>query len=509
MTIEKSPAAVTAHKAAARADSPGSKAKATDAAPQDGGFMAILGSLDDAPVVAPTEVPLPDATLPQTAPMDVATLLQQNPQIAAAQAQWAASMANGTGLAAGVATAIPAGVGAATGTATGVATGAGAGAAIPNGVGATSAAAVMTGAGAGLVTSMGVGADTSISAAVGAATGTSTASAVPTATLTARGAGAAPAAADPADGLALAAAAAPAALLPAQPSVATDAPRTTDTAAKRPAAAPTLATAGGAATAVAVPDAAQTMAEPATQALQHAAGHARSGKDLQAAAADTAQSGSVAATTAERTESGKWMAALDQARVPQAARGMEPVFAPLLVKAEKSVSERVASAFKSTEPGYSGTALGVSGPDYSQTGAAAPVMAPEMQVAEQVTYWVSQNVQNAELKLDGLGQSPVEVSISVQGNEAHITFRTDEAQTRSVLEAASAHLKDMLQREGMVLTGVSVGASGSGESSGSERRARQAARQGTIAPLQVATITTQDSSRRANTVSGRSVDLFV
>jgi flagellar hook-length control protein FliK len=292
--------------------------------------------------------------------------------------------------------------------------------------------------------------------------------------------------------------------------VTTDAPQAPDAAAKRPAAAPTLATAGGAATAVAVPDAQQTIGEPATQALQHAAGQARTGKDLQAAAADTAPSGSAsAATTAERTESGKWMAALDQARTPQAARGMEPVFAPLLVKAEKSVSERVASAFKSTEPGYSGTALGVSAPDYSQTGAAAPVMAPEMQVAEQVTYWVSQNVQNAELKLDGLGQSPVEVSISVQGNEAHITFRTDEAQTRSVLEAASAHLKDMLQREGMVLTGVSVGTSGSGDSSGSERRARQAARQGAIAPLQVATITTQDSSRRANTVSGRSVDLFV
>jgi hypothetical protein len=67
----------------------------------------------------------------------------------------------------------------------------------------------------------------------------------------------------------------------------------------------------------------------------------------------------------------------------------------------------------------------------------------------------------------------------------------------------------MLQREGMVLTGVSVGTSGRGDSSGSERRARQAARQGAIAPLQVATITTQDSSRRANTVSGRSVDLFV
>jgi flagellar hook-length control protein FliK len=132
-----------------------------------------------------------------------------------------------------------------------------------------------------------------------------------------------------------------------------------------------------------------------------------------------------------------------------------------------------------------------------------------MQVAEQVTYWVSQNVQNAELKLDGLGQSPVEVSISVQGKEAQITFRTDEAATRGVLEAASAHLKDLLQREGMVLTGVSVGTSGSGDSSGAERRARQAARQGAIAPLQVATVTTQEMSRRVNTMAGRSVDLFV
>jgi flagellar hook-length control protein FliK len=132
-----------------------------------------------------------------------------------------------------------------------------------------------------------------------------------------------------------------------------------------------------------------------------------------------------------------------------------------------------------------------------------------MQVAEQVTYWVSQNVQNAELKLDGLGQSPVEVSISVQGKEAQITFRTDEAATRGVLEGASAHLKDMLQREGMVLTGVSVGTSGSGDSSGAERRARQAARQVDIAPLQVATVATQDIGRRVGSVAGRSVDLFV
>jgi flagellar hook-length control protein FliK len=188
---------------------------------------------------------------------------------------------------------------------------------------------------------------------------------------------------------------------------------------------------------------------------------------------------------------------------------MESVFGPLLTKIEKSATERATYATKSAEPGYSGTTLGVSAPDFSQSGAAAPITAPEMQVAEQVTYWVSHNVQNAELKLDGLGLSPVEVSISVQGKEAQITFRSDEAATRGVLEAAGAHLKDMLQREGMVLTGVSVGTSGSGESSGAERRARQTARQGVIAPLQVASAATQDANRRANSMAGRSVDLFV
>ena len=203
------------------------------------------------------------------------------------------------------------------------------------------------------------------------------------------------------------------------------------------------------------------------------------------------------------------MAAMDQSKGPQSTKAMEQVFAPLLVKSEKSTGERASSAFKSAEPGFSGTAFGVSTPDYSQSGVAAPITAPEMQVAEQVTYWVSQNVQNAELKLDGLGQSPVEVSISVQGKEAQITFRTDEAVTRGVLEAASAHLKDMLQREGMVLTGVSVGTSGSGDSNGAERRARQGTRQGAIAPLQVATVTNQDTSRRVGGVAGRSVDLFV
>jgi len=202
----------------------------------------------------------------------------------------------------------------------------------------------------------------------------------------------------------------------------------------------------------------------------------------------------------------KLLAALDVAKSPEPTRAVEPILVPLAVRQEKPQSERAGKVMQTNEPTYTGSALGVSGPDFSQSVAQAPAMAVDMQVAEQVTYWVSQNVQNAEMKLDGLGQSSVEVSISVQGNEAQIAFRSDEVQTRGVLESAGMHLKDMLQREGLMLTGVSVGTSGSGEPGNGERRERQGARQVAIAPLKPASV---DSGRGPRLQSGRSVDLFV
>jgi flagellar hook-length control protein FliK len=203
----------------------------------------------------------------------------------------------------------------------------------------------------------------------------------------------------------------------------------------------------------------------------------------------------------------KFMAALEQAKTASAAKAPEPAFAALNSKPEKSQTERLAGNAKSAEPTYTGASVGVTGPDYSQTAAQTMAVPAEVQVAEQVTYWVSQHVQNAEMKLDGLGQSPVEVSISVQGNEAQIAFRSDEAATRGVLESAGAHLKDMLQREGMVLTGVSVGTSGSGDSgAGGDRRGRQSARQAAIAPLLPEKVA---KAPRAGEMTGRSVDLFV
>ncbi|WCM88986.1 flagellar hook-length control protein FliK [Acidovorax sp. NCPPB 3576] len=103
--------------------------------------------------------------------------------------------------------------------------------------------------------------------------------------------------------------------------------------------------------------------------------------------------------------------------------------------------------------------------DPSQVGA-------EDQIAEQVAYWVHQKTQNAELTIDREGQ-PVEVMVSLSGNEAHVTFRSDQANTREWLDSSAAQLRDLLRSEGLELSGVTVGQSGrdgTGASGGDGRR---------------------------------------
>lgn len=132
--------------------------------------------------------------------------------------------------------------------------------------------------------------------------------------------------------------------------------------------------------------------------------------------------------------------------------------------------------------------------------------AVESYVAEQVTYWISQDVQSAELTLDGMGASPVEVSISMQGNEAQVAFRTDEMHARDAIERAAEQLKDSLQRQGVVLAGMSVGTSHSGDASGQGERPRQEGRQSGLTVL-VPALT--DSPARPKIPQGRALDIFV
>lgn len=135
-----------------------------------------------------------------------------------------------------------------------------------------------------------------------------------------------------------------------------------------------------------------------------------------------------------------------------------------------------------------------------------PVATMDAYVAEKVAYWISNDVQNAEMKLDGIGELPVEVSIRMQGNEAHITFRSDELEAREALENAGLHLKEMLQREGIMLSGVSVGTAGAGDPSSQERKSRQGARQSGVVSVQPARTDGVAGSRRS---SGGALDLFV
>jgi len=131
----------------------------------------------------------------------------------------------------------------------------------------------------------------------------------------------------------------------------------------------------------------------------------------------------------------------------------------------------------------------------------------EDQLAEQVAFWVNQKTQNAEITLDRDGQ-PVEVTVSLTGNEAHVTFRSDQEHTRDMLDASVAQLRDLLQSEGLQLSGVTVGTSGEqGSRDGGgphEDGRRQGARQATVHAAGPA-----GNGGRSMQVTDRSVDVFV
>jgi flagellar hook-length control protein FliK len=131
---------------------------------------------------------------------------------------------------------------------------------------------------------------------------------------------------------------------------------------------------------------------------------------------------------------------------------------------------------------------------------------PEAAIAETVTYWAAQGIQNAELKLDAWGGQALEVSISMNGNQAEVEFRTDQSEIRQIIEGAMPQLKDMLAEEGLILSGVAVGASGNQSSDTPGRRPPQGSRQLRVSQAEdeVATV-----HRRSGSGVGQALDLFV
>lgn len=85
-------------------------------------------------------------------------------------------------------------------------------------------------------------------------------------------------------------------------------------------------------------------------------------------------------------------------------------------------------------------------------------LSAEERVADQVSQWVGKTIHNAELTVDRDGQA-VHVTVTMSGQEAQVTFRTDEGQTRALLDAHLSELGEMLRNQGLALSGAWVGTS--------------------------------------------------
>lgn len=145
------------------------------------------------------------------------------------------------------------------------------------------------------------------------------------------------------------------------------------------------------------------------------------------------------------------------------------------------------------------------GQDLSAHGAAP--FAPE-QVAEQIAYWVQQKTQNAQLTLERDGRS-VEVSVSLSGNEAHVSFGSDQPQLRELLGSGMEQLSELLRGEGLVLGGMSVGTpSGHSAGFGADGAARK--REG-LRQTQRLSLASVEAAPALRTVrpSAHTIDVFV
>ena len=94
------------------------------------------------------------------------------------------------------------------------------------------------------------------------------------------------------------------------------------------------------------------------------------------------------------------------------------------------------------------------------------------QAEPDMAFWMNSRQQKAEVVLDRDGE-PVRVQVTMEGSTAHVTFRSDEQATRSMLDASVAQLRDMLASQGVELAGVQVDAQGSGNQQGHSSSAAQ------------------------------------
>ncbi len=79
----------------------------------------------------------------------------------------------------------------------------------------------------------------------------------------------------------------------------------------------------------------------------------------------------------------------------------------------------------------------------------------EPQGQEDLRFWLKGDQQRGELLLQRDGQ-PVRVQVHMRGNEAHVVFRSDQADLRQLLDAGLSQLGDLLAQQGLALADAQV-----------------------------------------------------
>lgn len=74
---------------------------------------------------------------------------------------------------------------------------------------------------------------------------------------------------------------------------------------------------------------------------------------------------------------------------------------------------------------------------------------------QDMRFWLQGKQQRAQFMMEKDGQ-PVRVQVALRGNSAHVTFHSDQAQTRDMLDSSLEQLRSLLQEQGVELAGVSV-----------------------------------------------------
>lgn len=198
--------------------------------------------------------------------------------------------------------------------------------------------------------------------------------------------------------------------------------------------------------------------------------------------------------------------------VPASERRME-------VQAVSAPASLVEVASGHGAPGATVTGPGPGVPDAAPSPAvgvssfadAEAVPAAPRQIAEQVHFWLTHDIQHAELRLAGQGQEAVEIHIAMEGRQARVEFLCNQAEIRQLLEDSAPHLREQLREDGLVLAGFAVGSSDARQPSSQGRPAGTRVRQAAVSAAgDAAHDPGQAQPWAGRTLAGaRRVDLYV